>query len=349
MKTLTARFCRSLAASLALVASWVAAVSVSAQPNSTRPLSPDRVTFYSEPNFKGHALTVEAGANVPNLATMQREGAAAWAHAISSVQIEGAAKAVVYSGASFQGDRMELIQSTPDLYDQRRGAGATWDRSIASVSVVGPARTVTPARVVTAPTHSPIPPLPEPPPPRTIIVMPASPPPPPVRVQPRISVYEADAMVRRAYREVLARNVDPEGLRLYRERILRDGWTEGHIIADLQRSHEARNVSADAAITRIYREVLGRDPDPSGLNTYRQRWREGWTQGQIRDDLRRSAENRNGRAREIITRAYRELLGREPDPGGYASYERLIRERGYGERQIREAIMSSDEYRQRRR
>ena len=96
-------------------------------------------------------------------------------------------------------------------------------------------------------------------------------------------------------------------------------------------------------------EVLGRDPDSGGLNHYRQLWRDGWTQGRIRDDLRRSTEGRESYARTVITRAYRDLLGRDPDPGGYATYERNIRERGWSERQVREAIMSSQEYRQRQR
>lgn len=328
MKPLPTLFRRWFALGLALTSAAVALA-------QTRPLSPDRVTFYSEPNFKGHAVTVEAGANVPNLATLQREGAGGWAQAISSVQVEGTARAVLYSATGFQGDRMEVARSIADLYDARRSGGGTWDRAVASVTVIGPSRVV----VEPAPTYRP-----SPPPPTTVVVVQE---PPPVMVR-RISAYEAEAMVRRAYREVLARSVDPEGLRLYRERILREGWTEAQLIAHLQRSDEARSVSADAAITRMYREVLGRDPDPAGLNHYRQRWRDGWTQGQIRDDLRRSAENRGNRANEVITRAYRELLGRDPDPGGFASYERLMRERGYTEHQIREAIMSSDEYRQRR-
>ena len=49
----------------------------------------------------------------------------------------------------------------------------------------------------------------------------------------------------------------------------------------------------------------------------------------------------------IITRAFRDLLGRDPDPAGYATYERLMRERRYTERDIRAAIMDSPEYRQR--
>jgi hypothetical protein len=168
-------------------------------------------------------------------------------------------------------------------------------------------------------------------------------PPPPPRLSPR----EADAIVVHAYRDVLNRAPDPEGLRTYRDRLMREGWNERQIVEQLQRSAEARGINADEAITRIYREVLGRDPDPNGLGHYRAKWRDGWTQGQIREDLQRSPEGRANYIKVAITRAYRELLGREPDPQGYANYERLMREKGYTEQMVRQALMSGDEYRRR--
>jgi hypothetical protein len=309
-------------------------------------LSPDRVTFYTEPNFKGEALTVEAGAAVENLDRLTRTTTQKpWTFAISSVQVEGAARASVYSAAGFLGDRLDISRSIPDLYAEQRGReiGATWDRAIASVAVTGPQRTVV---------TQPAPPVRYEQPPGTVYVVPApSRPPPPVmmrEVRPRIDYRSAELIVQRAYREVLNRPADPEGLRTYRDRVIHEGWSERQVIEHLQRSAEARSISADESIRRAYREVLGRDPDPSGLAHYRAKWREGWTQGQIRDDLRRSHEGREGNIRSAITRAYRDILGREPDPAGYANYERLMRERGYTERDVRQALMSGDEYRERR-
>jgi len=158
----------------------------------------------------------------------------------------------------------------------------------------------------------------------------------------------AEFIVQRAYRDVLDRPADPDGLRLYRDRLMQDGWTEQKVIQQLQRSDEARAINADAAITKAYREVLGREPDAKGLASYRAKWREGWTQGQIRADLSRSPEGRETGIRNVITRAYRDILGREPDPAGYATYEKAMRERGYTERDIRAALMNGEEYRQRK-
>jgi len=333
------RFVRSLAAAGCLAALVFAGRS-HAQP-APPPLSPDRVTFFTEPNFKGEALTIEAGASVENLDRMQRSNQRPWSLAISSVRVEGAAKATVFSATGFSGDRLEITRSITDLYGERRSrdGGATWDRSIASVTVTGPQRTVVPQPVQVAP-------------PVTVVVVPTPAPRGPVGVQdvrPRLDRRTAEMIVQRAFREVLNRPADPEGLRTYRDRLMHEGWTEGRVIEQLQRSSEARAVKADEAIGQAYQEVLGREPDAKGLAHYRAKWRDGWTQGQIRDDLRRSAEGRENYIRNTITRAYREVLGREPDPSGYAIYAKAMRERGYTDREVRAALKSGDEYRQKQR
>ena len=46
------------------------------------------------------------------------------------------------------------------------------------------------------------------------------------------------------------------------------------------------------------------------------------------------------------TTTVRELLNRAPDPAGFATYEKLMREKGMDERQLRAALMQGDEYRQ---
>ncbi len=314
-----------------LLAAVLGAAGVWAQP---APLSADRVTFYTEPNFKGEALTIEAGATVEDLARLQRPSGRPWAFAISSVRLEGAARATVYSGPRFSGQRLDVTGDIPDLYAAGRTAAESWDRAIASVTVSGPPRTVVtapPPRVVEAP-------------PPVVVV----PPPPPPVVIPRLDRRTAELMVQRAFREVLDRPADPEGLRTYTQRLLHEGWSEQRMIEQLQRSGEARAINPEQAIARMYREVLGREPDPKGLAHYQAKWREGWTQGQIRADLRRSHEGRNSHIHGAITRAYRDLLGREPDAGGYANFERLMREKGWSERDVRASIQASDEYRQKR-
>ena len=85
-----------------MLIAWALGVGLGfAQSQPTQTLSPDRVTFYTEPNFKGEALTVEAGASVETLDRLTRTGTQRpWTYAISSVRVEGAARATVFTGAS---------------------------------------------------------------------------------------------------------------------------------------------------------------------------------------------------------------------------------------------------------
>lgn len=324
---------------LLLVLGFFASLLTRADGRAQTTLSPNRVTFYTEPNFRGEALTVEAGANLDTLDRVKRSDQRPWTFAISSIRVEGAASAKIYSAPGFRGDSLEVSASMPDLYAATRGAdgGATWDRCIVSLAVTGP-------QVISAP------------PPRTnagpttVYVVPAPPPPSPPRPPPPpYTTRSAEVLIQRAYRDVLVRPADPAGVRHYREKLMREGWSERQLITDLQRSEEARSIKPEDAIARAYREVLGREPDPSGLASYRNKWRDGWTQGQIREDLRRSKEGRDREVRDVITRAYRDLLGREPDPAGYANYEKMLRRDGGTERDVRASILSSDEYRQRNR
>lgn len=339
MSTVHAMFSRVFRAALGCLALSLAC-------GQTPHLSQDRVTFFTEPNFKGEALAIEAGASVGNLDRLLRPSQKPWTFAISSVRVEGTARATVFSGANYSGDRLDISQSITDLYSQSRGRdGGTWDRSIASITVIGPQRIVAPQPMAPVIVQQ------QGPPPAVVVVPSAAPRPPPVvvhEVRPRMDRRTAELIVQRAYREVLNRPADPDGLRTYRDRVRHDGWSERQIVEQLQRSKEARGVNADEAIARAYRQVLGREPDPQGLAHYRAKWRDRWTQGQIRDDLRRSHEGRNNYIHNVITKAYREVLGREPDPGGYATYEKAMRERGWTERDVRQTLMSGDEYRHRK-
>ena len=114
-----------------------------------RAAAADAVIFFTEPNFQGEALRVEAGARVEDLATLRRANQQPWQGAISSVRIEGTARATVASAPGFRGERLEIAASIPDLYAQPRG-GQTWDRAIASVEH-GPLFAAQPHAVTDAP------------------------------------------------------------------------------------------------------------------------------------------------------------------------------------------------------
>lgn len=173
----------------------------------------------------------------------------------------------------------------------------------------------------------------------------------------RVSSAEADRIVTRAYQDILDRDPDPQGLREYRRRMVDDGWSERQVRDALRRSHEKAELSdaqIDQMIARAYRDVLGREPDASGRANFRmQVTSKGWTEADVRRALRDSPEYRErnsmteAKAREIVARAYRSVLGRDPDPGADVYVQKVLRDK-WTENQVASELRKSDEYRKRR-
>jgi hypothetical protein len=106
---------------------------------------------------------------------------------------------------------------------------------------------------------------------------------------------DADRIVRRAYDDVLEREPDAAGLRLYRSRILDDGWTETQVRDALRKSPEYQKLSADKAretVRRAYLNVLKREPDAGAGGYVNRVLRDRWTQQDVERELRKSPEYR---------------------------------------------------------
>jgi hypothetical protein len=175
----------------------------------------------------------------------------------------------------------------------------------------------------------------------------------------------AETVVRRAYQDILGREPDPTGMRTYHSKILDEGWSEWDVRNALRRSDEYargaaldfRTASADRIIRRAYQDILGREPDDRGLNNYRRLLLEdGWDEYDVRQSLIRSPERRHQRmavseaaAQEMVRRAYRSVLGREPDAKGMNHYTSRILNDNYTEEDVARALRDSDEYREKNR
>lgn len=110
---------------------------------------------------------------------------------------------------------------------------------------------------------------------------------------------EPNVVIKRAYLDLLGREPDPSGLRSYRGLIIDQGWTERMVRDHIRRSDEFRREGADRIIRRAYLDVLGREPDPSGLKHHRHNLLEkNWTEGDVRDALRQSEEFRQKSGRD---------------------------------------------------
>ena len=174
---------------------------------------------------------------------------------------------------------------------------------------------------------------------------------------------QPNTVVRRAYQDILGRNPDPEGLRTYRSKMINEGWTEQDVREALRQSPEyastdRRSASADRIIQRAYRDILHRDPDPSGLESYRRNIIEnGWDEHDVRQALMRSPEKRqvggqvggqaigDAQAADIVRQAYLSVLNREPDANGMRDYKLRVLRDHWSEQDVIRALRNSDEYR----
>jgi hypothetical protein len=117
----------------------------------------------------------------------------------------------------------------------------------------------------------------------------------------------------------------------------------------------------DEVIRDAFRDIVRRQPNRAELRHFRMLMvDEGWNEWEVRQEIRdqarsgrfsRQGEETYGRqatdADSIIHRAYRDILGREPDAGGLREYRNRIRDDGWSEAQVRQALRSSPEYRER--
>jgi hypothetical protein len=184
--------------------------------------------------------------------------------------------------------------------------------------------------------------------------------------------FVTDVAINQAFQNALQRSPDDSELRRYRTRVIEDHWSQRDIEDDLRGrrdywSHsdrESRSRSADwdrshygsrddyevdRMIRRAYQDILGRDPDPEGLRTYRSNVIDrNWSEKQVRDALRSSPEKKaddSGAADRIVKRAYNAVLGRDPDSAGLYQYRNQVERHGWDQHDVEDALRNSPEFR----
>ena len=107
---------------------------------------------------------------------------------------------------------------------------------------------------------------------------------------------DVERVIRRAYQDILDREPDRDGMRLYRSRMIDDGWSEKEVRDALRKSPEYRTVTRENAqetVRKAYQAVLGRAPDAGSSGYVNKVMRERWTQADVERELRKSPEYRN--------------------------------------------------------
>jgi hypothetical protein len=222
-----------------------------------------RVILYQHAGFKGDAIVLYPGESIENMAGQTFENGAKLNDSVTSIWIEGNVEVFAYENSRFRGEALRLTENARDLTGRfvSGSAGQSWNDRISSLRVERtrgrdrePDRDDRPGRP------------------------PGNP----------------DKIVKDSFNELLGRAPDAGELREFRARIIDAGWTERMLRDHLRREDRYRNEAAELIVRRAYREVLGRDADASGLKQFTWAVRDkGWTESDVRDELRKSAEYRN--------------------------------------------------------
>lgn len=274
-----------------------------------QPPAGGKAIFFTEPGYKGESFIVTAGNGSENLSALRDRRGSAFNDRVASIRFEGAVRVAIFEHPQFRGAFTWINRDTPDLaaFSLGERSRATWNEAVSSLQV----ETVRQGtNVFTA-----------------------------------WDRRDAERAVRAAYRDFLGREADPEGLRFYSGRLLEAGWSHEQLKEVFRRSTEFRERDLGAIIRRVYLDELGREPDPSGIASYSRGLSRGMTESEFRVELRRSREGAEHRTRSVISRAYREVLRREPDPAGLETYLRLMLDKGWDDAKVRAALRSGDEFR----
>ena len=152
-----------------------------------------------------------------------------------------------------------------------------------------------------------------------------------------------------AFRDLLDRDPDAEGMRHYRRRMIERGWTAGDVRDAIRASDEYRIHEADVIIDRAFDDLLERPPTTAERDEYRRRLLKDGTEDGIRRNIKKTEEYKYTIPRAKITKAYQEILGREPDPQGLENYRKRMINDGWSIERVRQTLRKSPEYKNKNR
>ncbi len=252
-------------APLFLLLGLASLVSVSAADRRDFRREEPRVIVFEHAGFQGDSLVLYPGDEIDNFSGKTFEHGGKLNDSISSIIIEGGAELFVYENAGYRGQALRVTESVRDLTGRLLSGAVdvSWNDRISSLRVAEIRGYSRPGR-------------------------------PGPRPEPRLSPEKIEKIVFVTFQDILGRKPDPGELSDFRGRFLDQGWTEGMLRDHLHTEERYRIELADKIIKRAYLDVLGREADPGGIKTYRRNLLERkWTEGDVKDDLRKSAEYRS--------------------------------------------------------
>lgn len=210
-----------------------------------------RVIVYEDADYRGDRLVLYPGDSLENLSGLTFENGGRLNDRISSIRVEGGAEIYVHADARFRGAVMRLTENARDLTGRLLpgSMSASWNDRISSLRVEARRRDEPKADPDTVTKRAYLDLLGREPDPaglrdyRSLIIdqgwtetMVRD----NIRRSDEFRREGADRIVRRAYLDVLGREADPDGLKLYRAKVLEKNWTEGDVRDALRKSDEYR-------------------------------------------------------------------------------------------------------------
>jgi hypothetical protein len=149
------------------------------------------------------------------------------------------------------------------------------------------------------------------------------------------------SQVRKLYLEVLNREPDLGGWKHWTDMITSGAASLGTVASGIFESPER----LDPIIAQLYRDYLQREPDPMGLQTWRSIWQRDGGPENVVAGIVSSPEffrSSGGTNAGWVTELYRRLLGREPEPDGFSSWNTAL-DNGLARPQVVLGFISSAE------
>lgn len=216
-----------------------------------------RITLYEHADYRGASLTLRPGDRIDNFSGRTFSNGTNLNDSVSSIRVEGGAELYVYENAGFRGAAMRLTENVRDLSGRllANNPRDNWNDRISSLKVDEDNRHRRPPPMREADCDVII---------RRVYQDLLNRAPDAgglrnyrglmidqgwteemvrdhVRHSDEFRRESVDKIIRRAYLDVLGREVDPSGLNQYRKAIIDKGWTEGDVKDDLRRSAEYKN------------------------------------------------------------------------------------------------------------
>jgi hypothetical protein len=143
--------------------------------------------------------------------------------------------------------------------------------------------------------------------------------------------------IAKVYEAYLGRAPEAEGLKFWSD-ALASGASFATVSKAIRDSQEAKTFAADKAnakklVTSLYRDQLGREPEPEGLEFWSNSLAQGTPLSEISKGINQSLEGQNFDT-QYITSLYRQNLARNPEQAGYQYWLSEAQAAGYTPKEI---------------